>query len=46
MRNELSNAFVEANYEKASELQYKKIPEAEKELKALESDKNVDRILS
>ncbi len=46
MRNELSNALVEANYEKASELQYKKIPEAEKELKELENDKTVDRILS
>ena len=46
MRNELSNAFVDADYQKASELQYKKIPEAEKELKSLEEDKNVDRILS
>lgn len=46
LRNELSNAFVEANYQKASELQYKKIPELEKELKILESDNKVDRILS
>ena len=46
MRNELSNAFVDADYQKASELQYKKIPEAEAELKSLEEDKNVDRILS
>ena len=46
LRNDLSNAFVEANYKVASELQYKKIPEAEKELANLEQNKNVDRILS
>ena len=45
-RNELSNAFVDADYQKASELQYKKIPEIEKELKTLESDSNVNRLLS
>lgn len=46
LRNELSNAFVDADYQKASELQYKKIPEIEKELKSLESDSNVNRLLS
>ena len=46
LRNELSNAFVDADYQKASELQYKQIPEIEKELKSLEEDSKVNRILS
>lgn len=45
-RNELNNAFVDGNYQKASELQYKDIPNLEKELKSLEDDKNVNRLLS
>lgn len=45
-RNELSNAFVDANYQKASQLQYQTIPSLEKELKGLEEDKDVNRLIS
>ena len=45
-RNDLSNALVDANYQKASELQYKTIPALENELKSLEEDKNVNRLIS
>ena len=45
-RFELSNAFSNGNYEKASKLQYQEIPTMEKELQAIEDDEKKDHILS
>lgn len=45
-RFELSNAFSSGNYERASQIQYKEIPEMEKELNKIECDEKKDHILS
>ncbi len=45
-RFELNNAFTEGNYERASQIQYKDIPEMEKELSVIEDKEKHDHILS
>ncbi len=45
-RFELNNAFTSANYERASQIQYKEIPEIEKELSVIEDKEKHDHILS
>lgn len=45
-RFELNNAYVNGDYEKASQIQYKDIPELEKKLKEIEEKGNNGRILS
>ncbi len=45
-RFELTTAFNNGNYEKASRIQYKQIPEMEKRLKEIESDETKGKILS
>ncbi len=45
-RFELNTAFTSGDYEKASKIQYKTIPEMEKRLKEIESDENSKKILS
>ena len=45
-RFELNNAFTSGNYEKASKLQYKDIPEMEKELAIIEDKEKKDHLLS
>ncbi len=45
-RFELNNAFTSANYERASQIQYKEIPEIEKELSIIEDKEKHDHILS
>ena len=45
-RFELTTAFNAGNYEKASRIQYKQIPEMEKRLKEIESDESKGKILS
>ena len=46
LKFDLDNAFYNADYEKASKLQYKDIPELEKKIKALEEDNKDKKILS
>ena len=45
-RFELSNAFSSGNYEKASQIQYRDIPQMEKQLSDIENDEKKDHILS
>ena len=45
-RFELNNAFTSGNYERASQIQYKEIPEMEKELSIIEDKEKHDHILS
>ncbi len=45
-RFELNNAFTSGNYEKASQIQYKEIPEMEKELSSIEDKEKHDHLLS
>ena len=45
-RFELQSAFTAGDYEKASKIQYKTIPEMEKRLKEIESDDSKKKILS
>ena len=45
-RFELSTAFSNGNYEKASQIQYRDIPAMEKELQEIENDEKKDHILS
>ena len=46
LKFDLDNAFYNADYEKASKLQYKDIPELEKKIKSLEEDNKDKKILS
>ena len=46
LRFDLDNAFYNANYELASKLQYKDIPELEKKIKELEASNKDKKILS
>ena len=46
LRFDLDNAFYNADYEKASKLQYKDIPELEKKIKELEESNKDKKILS
>ncbi len=45
-RFELNNAFTSGNYERASQIQYKEIPDMEKELSIIEDKEKHDHILS
>ena len=46
LRFDLDNALTNANYELASRLQYKEIPDLEKEIKEFENNKGKEKILS